>query len=106
MTTQYESTLPLDTSQTISTTAVLLLPNVPIGQIRTEFSIQNISAGVEKASLRYGAQAVANTGIVISPQQGVFQSMDSAIKPWQGEIWAIGSAASTILSIHELRALQ
>jgi len=101
---QLNPILPLDTSSTFGTTSVILLPECPIGQIRTQFSIQNISTTSQVVNLAYGKDAVANTGINLTVNAGVFEGIDSASKPWQGRICAVGSAASSLVTIHEVRA--
>jgi len=101
---QITPTLPIDGKVSVGTSAVKVLSQVPEGQTRTEFSIQNTSTGSQKMNLRYGQPAILGEGTQIIVGAGVYASIDSASKPWQGEIWAIGDGASGEIAFHELRA--
>ena len=89
-----------DTSQTIGTTSTMVaVQQEPTA--RKALSIINTSTGGQIISLAWGKAAAAGTGIVLYAGGSWCESEDSSFNPSNMEIWAISSAATGTISIHE-----
>lgn len=87
-------------SASVGTTAVIVSPKLQYGQ-RKAIVITNTSTGGQIITLSWENQAQSNIGVVLYPAGSWSESLDSAFVPSNTEIWAISSAASGTIAIHE-----
>lgn len=86
--------------QTIGTTSTQVLPRLMSGQ-RTALTIINTSSSGQIVSLNWGGAAEAGRGIVLYAGGSWSESKDAVFKPSIEEVWAIASASSATIAIHE-----
>ena len=87
-------------TQTIGTTAVIVVPPLMRGQ-RTALTIINTSTAGQTISRSLGEEAVAGNSIVLYPGGSWSESRDSVFVPSNERVWAIASAAAATIAIHE-----
>ena len=89
-----------DGSVTVGTTAVQLsLQEIP--GTRNVLVITNTSTSGQQISLSWGKNAIAGKGMVLYPGGTWSESIDNRFTPSAMEVWAISSAASGTIAIHE-----
>ena len=93
-----------NTTITIGTTATKICERLPLG-IRKVLVIGNQSLAGQIATLGIGGAVAANNGINVLVGGKWVESIDSRFEPTNEEIWAIGTAADTILTIYERLAV-
>jgi len=86
--------------QTVGTSAVTVLPTLMRGQ-RTALTITNTSTAGQVISLSWGDEPVAGQSIVLYPGGSWSESRDAIFIPSNQQVWAIASAASATIAIHE-----
>lgn len=84
----------------VGTTSVIVAPPVLENQRRV-FVATNTSTGGQTITLSWGQEAVAGSGIVLTPNGSWSESVDSAFIPNNQQIYAVASAASGTLAVHE-----
>lgn len=90
----------INTTSTIGTTAVVVLPNrTRSNEKRTAFILTNNSTGTEKISIAIGEEAVDGEGIILFPGGSWHMSLNDF--PPQDKITAISDQATGKLSIYE-----
>jgi hypothetical protein len=83
---------------TVTTTSTELTPSRLGLSRRTQLIVTNTSPTT--LTLYKGASAaVAGRGILLSQNQTYIESDDSGFKCWQGAIWAVASASSTVTMV-------
>lgn len=87
-------------AQTIGATAVKVVPKLMRGQ-RTALTIINTSSSGQIITLNWGGEATAGRGIVLYAGGSWSESRDAVFVPSIEEIWAIASAASATIAVHE-----
>lgn len=87
-------------TQTIGTTAAIILPTLQKGQ-RTALTIINTSTAGQVISLSWGPEAIAGSGIVLYPGGSWSESRDSVFVPNNEMVWGIASAAAATIAVHE-----
>ena len=89
-----------NSAQVIGTTSLVVVPTLLAGQ-RTALTIINTSTGGQTISLTWGGVAIAGEGIVLYPGGSWSESRESVFTPSIKQVWAVASAASGTISIHE-----
>lgn len=87
-------------SLAIGTSQASVASQVAEGQ-RTLICFTNTSLIGETITLSFGEQATAGAGVVLNPTKSWSESMDSTFRPFAGQIYAIASAATATLAVHE-----
>lgn len=87
-------------AMTIGTTSTIVSTNLLEKQRRVLVLI-NTSIGGQTITLSWGQEAVANQGIVLTPNGSWSESIDSVFVPNELQIYGVSSAAGGTLSIHE-----
>jgi len=97
-----EAEIPRNVSIAVGTSAVLISPQLQYGQ-RKALALTNSSTGGQIIYIYWGQQPIsAAGGVPLYPTGGSWsESVDSVFVPLSCEVWAIGSAVSGILSVHE-----
>lgn len=84
----------------VGTTSTKIRPPLLTGQ-RTAITVTNTSTGGQIITLAWGGAAKSLEGAVLYPGGNWSESRDPAFDPSTEDIWAISSAASGALAIHE-----
>lgn len=82
-------------SVAVADTSVLICPS----RARSEITITN--TGTTNITLSFGTPAVAGAGVFLVPNSVYFANNNQGFLTWNGEIFAIGSAAGGTLAIFE-----
>lgn len=90
-----------DDSLAIGTAAIVVSDHVFNGQ-RAVLILKNISTAGQIISISKLGQAVAGKGIVLNQGDTYSESIDAVYTPSNERVTAISSAASGVLSIHEV----
>ena len=86
--------------QTIGTTTTRVVPKLMRGQ-RTALTVINTSSSGQIITLNWGGEATAGKGIVLYPGGSWSESRDAVFIPSVEEVWAVASAASATIAVHE-----
>jgi hypothetical protein len=92
--------MPRDDTVPVGTSVVQIIKQANYGQQVTAIVLTNTSTSGQTISLGFGKDAVANSGIVLSPGGIWFEVMDSAFLPTNWNITGISSAASGSIAVH------
>ncbi len=85
---------------TIGTTSQIISTEL-LAKQRRVFVVTNTSTGGQTITLSWGQEAAAGNGIVLTPMGSWSESVDTAFSPSPLQIYAVSSAASGQVSIHE-----
>ena len=89
-----------NTTIEVGVTAVKIMERVPKGT-RIAFSLGNESTGAQIITLGFGEAGAVNEGIAMRIGGKHMEAKSEGFEPFNGEVWAISSGASAILSIYE-----
>jgi hypothetical protein len=89
-----------NSAKTIGTTALVVVPTLIAGQ-RSALVIVNTSTGGQAITLSWGTQTIALSGIVLYPGGSWSESEDNKFIPSKEQVWAVSSAASGTIAVHE-----
>ena len=91
----------LNESQTIDNHSDNVLPEMPIGHVRTQFIICNTSTTQKITIVKGKSSALVGKGIVLNPSGSYAESTDGGYKCYQGAIQAIADVDGGSISIVE-----
>jgi len=88
---------------TVGATAQL----ISVSKRRKLLYFRNTSAAAQVVTLVFdnlnGASMVAGSGFVLAPGEYIQDSKSEGYSPWNGEVWAIASAAGATIAISEVQ---
>jgi hypothetical protein len=84
----------------VGTSQVAVASQVAENQ-RTLICFTNTSTLGETITLSFGEQATAGAGVVLNPTKSWSESIDNTFRPYSGQIYAVASAATATLAVHE-----
>jgi len=98
-----QETYTINETQTIGATAT----KISVSKRRKVLYYRNTSTAAQVITIVFdnlkGSAMVAGSGFVLSPGEFIQDSISEGYKPWNGEVWAIASAAGATLAISEVQ---
>lgn len=97
----FSTLIPQSGSGSVGTTSVTVLNEVPPSQSRIAWTITNTSSSGQTLSVNFGTDAVAGTGIVLTPGATWFEALGGGFFPTNHKITVVSSASSGAFAFSE-----
>lgn len=98
-----QETYSINTTATVGATA----SKISVSKRRKVLYYRNTSTAAQVITIVFdnlaGGSIVAGSGFVLSPGEFIQDSKSEGYEPWNGEVWAIASAAGATLAITEIQ---
>jgi len=80
---------------------------ISISKRRKLLYFRNTSTAAQVVTIAFdnlnGASMIVGTGFVLAPGEYIQDSKSEGYSPWNGEVWAIASAAGATIAISEIQ---